>query len=338
MDNQAHTLFHVADRSYFALVKKDIHAFGVALGFSSERAGQLDIIIAELLSNIFKYVGEGSLFVKNVTSKDNPGLEIICTDCGPGIADIKKMMQDGVSTQNTLGHGLGAISRLSDVFEVYTQKDFGTVLLSRIYKEPLPLFEPKHAAEVKAVLVPKKGETLCGDGYFYKSSAQYLKILLGDGLGHGPEANKAVSEAIHRFKYCHENDPVEIIKYLHDAVRKTRGLVASVVVFDFEKREWNMCGVGNIQTRIANYAGTKMHGSYNGIIGHNLPRSMTSQRLQYEEGHHLVMCSDGIKTKWELSNYPGILMKDLSVLSAAVYKDHTRNSDDASVLAAKINL
>ena len=78
--------------------------------------------------------------------------------------------------------------------------------------------------------------------------------------------------------------------------------------------------------------------SYNGILGHNIPGSMKDQVIPFEQGQYLLLCSDGIKTKWELSNYPGIYKNDLSILSAAIYKDHTRDMDDASVVIVKINL
>ena len=338
MDNKNQLLFNVADRSYFSLVKKDIHHLGILQGFTDERAGQLDIIVAELCSNLIKHAGQGHLLVKPIQGPGNNGVEVICIDNGPGIADIKRMMLDGTSTKHTLGHGLGAIQRLSDKFDIYSQKEWGTVILSRIYQTPLAHYIPKFTIDVKGLLVPKKGEELCGDGFYYKHTKKQFKLFVGDGLGHGPYAAKAVNEAINSFKYCHEENPVDIIKYIHTTVKKTRGLVGTVVTFDFETKEWSICGVGNIFTKLSNFSESKNYMSYNGILGHNIPGSIKEQRTPYEPGQYLIMCSDGIKTKWELSNYTGIYKNDLSVLAAALYKDQTRNTDDASVIVAKINL
>ena len=130
----------------------------------------------------------------------------------------------------------------------------------------------------------------------------------------------------------------EIIRYIHNSVKKTRGLVGTVVTFDFEAKEWSICGVGNILTKLTNFSQSKNYMSYNGVLGHNIPGSIKEQRTSYEPGQYFIMCSDGIKTKWELSNYTGIYKNDLSVITAAIYKDHTRNTDDASVIVAKINL
>lgn len=338
MDNSSHLIFEVADRSYFSLIKKDIHQLGIQQGFSEERAGQLDIIVAELCSNLIKHAGHGHLLVKTIQEPSNKGIEVISADSGPGIADIKRMMLDGTSTKQTLGHGLGAIQRLSHKFDIYSQKDWGTVILSRTFQNPLAHYIPKFTTEIRGLVIPKKGEVLCGDGFYYKHTNNQFKLFLGDGLGHGPEAAKAVNEAINSFKYCHEENPVDIIKYIHTTVRKTRGLVGTVVTFNFEKEEWSICGVGNILTKMGNFSQSKNYMSYNGILGHNIPGSIKEQRVPYEQGQYLILCSDGIKTKWELNNYPGIYKNDLSVLTAALYKDHTRNTDDASVIIGKINL
>ncbi len=338
MDNKAQLLFNVADRSYFSLVKKDIHQLGVQQAFSAERTGQLDIIVAELCSNLIKHARHGQLIVKHIEEHGNKGVEIISVDSGPGIADVKRMMLDGTSTKNTLGHGLGAIQRLSDKFDIYSQKDWGTIILSRIFQNPLAHYIPKFTTEVQALVLPKKGEVLCGDGFYYKHSNRLFKLFVGDGLGHGPEAAKAVDEAINSFKFCHEENPVDIIKYIHSTVKKTRGLVGTVVTFDFETKEWSICGVGNIMTKIGNFYQSKNYMSYNGILGHNIPNTLKEQRTAYEPGQYLIVCSDGIKTKWELSNYTGIYKNDLSIVAAAAYKDHTRNTDDSSIVVAKINL
>jgi anti-sigma regulatory factor (Ser/Thr protein kinase) len=339
MDNPQ-LLFTVADRSYFALLKKEVHALAVDMGFNSERAGRVDIVVAELVSNLVKHANGGHLLVKQIKDKHwGVGIEIVSMDNGSGIADLKRMMQDGVSTKNTLGHGLGSIQRLSDQSEIYTQKDWGTVILSRLFKDSTEgLAKTPGVAEISSLVIPKPGETVCGDGVYYKLTKEKLKLFIGDGLGHGPEAAKAVNEAIHVFKHSIEERPVDIIRQLHQSVRKTRGLVASVAIFNFKEKKWNICGVGNIAVKVNSFANAKNYVSHNGIIGHNIPNTMKDQEIPYEPNQTLILCSDGIKTRWELFKYPGILKNDLSVLTAALYKDHTRNTDDASVVAVKINL
>ena len=78
--------------------------------------------------------------------------------------------------------------------------------------------------------------------------------------------------------------------------------------------------------------------SYNGIIGLNVPKTLNAQEIEYENGQHIIMCSDGLKSRWDTIKYPAILRYDLSIMSASLLKDFTRNTDDMSVVACKINL
>jgi hypothetical protein len=90
---------------------------------------------------------------------------------------------------------MGAMKRLSHLFQVYSMKDWGTVTLIRIWKNDPALFNPAQLTQIRSVIIPKPGETACGDGFFHKTSTDTLSFFLGDGLGHGPEAEKAVTQA-----------------------------------------------------------------------------------------------------------------------------------------------
>ncbi|MEI6948461.1 SpoIIE family protein phosphatase [Paraflavisolibacter sp. H34] len=337
MVNNKQYCFDALDRSYYSLIKKEIHALAAGAGFAGQRLAEVDLVVAEILSNLGKYTRGGQLLVKLVEKDALPGLEIISVDQGPGMSDVPKMQSDGYSSKNTLGHGLGSIKRLSDQFHIYSQNGWGTILLSRIFKEHLPAVSGPQLYDIHSTVCPKPGETHCGDGFYYKVTKDYLKVMLGDGLGHGPEAEIAVEAAINAFKICPENSPVEMIRFMDRAVKKTRGLVASVGVFDFKEQLWRLCGVGNISVRMHEGIRVKNHLAYNGIIGLNIPKTMNDQTIPYERNQYLVMCSDGIKSKWDVTKWPGIFRCDLSVLTAAVFKDFARGTDDLSVAVCKVN-
>lgn len=338
MVNAVHLRLNASDRSYFAILKKEVHALAVAGGFSAKRLAEIDIVVAEVVSNLSKHADGGEVLVKLVEERGVQGLELLAIDNGPGIADLRSMMQDGASTTNTLGHGLGAIRRLSDHFQVYTQKGWGTLLLSRIYNKELTSASKKDPIEVRSLLVPKPGETECGDGFYVKQSKEHLKLFLGDGLGHGKDAAAAVKKAIEAFKQCGDDSPVENLRFINQSVKKTRGLVATVAVFHLKEKRWKICGVGNISTRIFGATSSKTHSPYNGIVGLNMPNSMNDQVINYEPGQCMVLCSDGVKSKWDVLKFPGILRYDLSLLNAALFKDFARNTDDLSIASCKINL
>jgi Anti-sigma regulatory factor (Ser/Thr protein kinase) len=338
MGNNVHVLFKANDRSYFAILKKEIHAIALKANFNERKIGEIDIIVAEMASNLVKHAGGGHLLVKRLEEQGMEGIEIISIDNGPGMTDVGRMMTDGTSTKNTLGLGLGAIKRLSDVFETYSQKNWGTVILVRKFKEELPAFAKHSKAELGAIVVPKPGEVCCGDGFFSVTTKNHLKLFLGDGLGHGPEAAKAVEAAGSAFAECPDTYPPDILRYINAAVRKTRGLVGTVAVFDIKLKKWAICGIGNIATRINGPTLSKNYMAYNGIIGLNVPRTLNAQEIEHEKGQVLVMYSDGLKSRWETTRFTGILRCDLSLLAAALYKEYTRHNDDASVAVCKLNM
>lgn len=338
MVNAVHLRLNASDRSYFAILKKEIHALAAAAQFGARRLAEIDIVVAEIVSNLAKHAGGGEVFVKLIEEKGIQGIELLAIDNGPGISDLKHMLQDGASSKNTLGHGLGAIKRLSDIFQIYTHKGWGTLLLARLFNEQLPLAKKRETLEVHSLLVSKPGETECGDGFYFKQSKEHIKLFLGDGLGHGKEASAAVQKAIEAFKLCAEHSPVENLRYINQSVKKTRGLVATIAIFHVKERRWTICGVGNISTKFYSLGGTKNHNSYNGIVGLNMPNTMKDQEVSYEPGQCLVMCSDGLKSKWDVLRFPGILRNDLSLLNAALFKDFTRNTDDTSIASCKISI
>ncbi|GAB3050976.1 SpoIIE family protein phosphatase [Spirosoma pulveris] len=337
MDNAAHTQFRAPDRSYLAQLKKGVSQMAIQVGFQPQRLAEIDIIVAEMATNLIKHGGGGELLVRPVQALPQAGLELISIDNGPGMTDTTRMFQDGISTTNTLGQGLGSIRRLADQVQLYSMKGWGTILLVRIFLHSLPDKAPIRLSgfEFRPLLVAKPGETLSGDGFYVKTTPTHLKLFLGDGLGHGPEAHFAVQTAVNAFRLCPDHRPVDILRQMHRSVTKTRGLVGSVVVYDVASQQWNWCGVGNIATRLSGPMATKNFLSYNGIIGMNLPATMNDHTLPFERGQLLIMCSDGLQSRWDPTRYPRIHRYDLSILAAALYKDYARQTDDSSLLVGR---
>lgn len=333
-----HIGFTVADRSYLALIKKDIHILAQQIDVSTQRLAEIDIIVAELTSNLIKYGQEGQLLVKIIIEEQRSGIELLSIDKGPGMSDVSRMMEDGVSTGKTLGNGLGAIKRLSDDFQIYSVKGWGTIVLSRVWISTAGTIKKRTVTEVRSVVIPKPPEEMCGDAAAVKQRPGELTLFLGDALGHGPEAAKVVNAAVAAFHECSQADPAETIRFIHQAVRKTRGLVATVATFDFNSKAWQICGVGNISCRIGNERQLKTYLPYNGIIGMNIPSTVNNQVTTHVPGQMILLSSDGLRSRLELYKNPGIYKYDASILAAALYKDYGRQTDDMSIVVGKVNL
>ncbi|MCC8425566.1 SpoIIE family protein phosphatase [Mucilaginibacter sp. UR6-11] len=335
MVDATHISFTADDRSYFSLIKKEIHRMATEGGINPARINALDLIVAEMTSNLFKYSNDGELLLGVFPNGGSPYVELISIDNGPGMINPARMMQDGISTTNTLGHGLGSMKRLSDTFELYSQIGWGTIVLSRVYSEPEKA-KTKNDVILRPIVVYKPGEKTSGDGFTFKKTDKYVKLMLADGLGHGPEANKAVNEAANAFKVFPDYSPTETLRFIHTAIKKTRGAVINIIGYDYARRVWASAGVGNIAVRMFGPVNFKNHMSYNGIVGHNIPNTMNDQEYPVEEFSQVMLCSDGIKTRVDLARYPMMYKYDLTILAAAIYKDHARRNDDMSVVIAKV--
>ena len=336
MDN-TFTSYKIEERSYASYIKREIHNHVVRAHFPETLIAEIDIIVSELSTNIIKHAGSGELLFRVQNTNDRaPVFEIVSIDNGPGIADTVRMLRDGVSTTHTLGHGLGSISRLSNLSQLYSIPGWGTILFAKVItKKQIDVARPV-GLELRALCVNKPRETVCGDGYRVKHTRSEIMIFFGDGLGHGIHAKEAIDRAGDFFFEINESDPVEIIRQMHEHIRRTRGLVGTIACCNFKSKEWRICGVGNIFTKMYTGIEFKNYMPYNGAIGLNLPSSMKASHFPVENNQHLIMCSDGIQTRWDLNKYPSIMKYDNTILAAAIYKDYSRGNDDASVLIAKV--
>ncbi|MEO3408590.1 ATP-binding protein, partial [Mucilaginibacter sp. CAU 1740] len=277
MVDATHISFAADDRSYFSLIKKEIHKLATEAGMNAGRINELDLIVAEMTSNLYKYSDDGEILMGTFANAGSPYIELISIDNGPGMVNPARMMVDGVSTTKTLGHGLGSMKRLSDTFELYSQPGWGTIVLSRVYSDPEKL-KADDKVIIRPIVVSKPGEKTSGDGFVYKKTDKYLKMMLADGLGHGPEANKAINEAAAAFKVFPDYSPTETLRFIHASIKKTRGAVINVVGYNYGEKKWSSAGIGNIAARMFGPVNFKNHMSYNGIVGHNIPNTMNDQQ------------------------------------------------------------
>ena len=102
------------------------------LGFGTIDQARIATAISELTRNVVLYAPEGRLTVRAIVSDDGGrGIEVVCEDNGPGIANVELVMQDGYSTSSGLGMGLPGTKRLMDEFDIETRLGVGTKVTVR---------------------------------------------------------------------------------------------------------------------------------------------------------------------------------------------------------------
>lgn len=93
-------------------------------GFGKFDAYYIATAASELATNVFIHGGGGSFDIRLLEGP--PGIEVVATDGGPGIADIYLAMQEGYSTVGSLGCGLPGVHRLMDEMAIESVVGKGT--------------------------------------------------------------------------------------------------------------------------------------------------------------------------------------------------------------------
>jgi serine/threonine-protein kinase RsbT len=101
------------------------------LGFGVIDQARIATAISELARNLVLYADGGQVVLQELEVEGRLGIQIVCSDQGPGIADIELVMQDGYSTQRGLGMGLPGTRRLMDEFEIESRVGEGTTVTIR---------------------------------------------------------------------------------------------------------------------------------------------------------------------------------------------------------------
>ncbi|OKL40229.1 ATP-binding protein [Pontibacter flavimaris] len=344
MDVRQHQRFLIPDKSYASIAKREIARIAEGIGMAPSEVGKLNIVVSEMASNLAKHAPQGGeLLVRTLGNGAADGMEVLCLDSGPGMSDPGRMQEDGVSTFGTAGEGLGAIKRQSDVFDLYSQQGVGTIILSRIYKNS------KAAAAAQAtknhdigyVLVPKPYETLCGDGLSITIKGTEAYLLALDGLGHGANAHEAAQMAVQTFNSSPALLPADAMRLIHQNIKRSRGAVGFAVNISAASQRLSYCGIGNIAGKLYTPDGPfgnspyKNLISYNGILGHNIPNTLNNQELEWGRNRMLILHSDGLKSRWDLSRYQPLNRHLPTTVAALLYKDNSRQTDDTLVVVFK---
>lgn len=322
----------LSDSSSTAEARRVGARMAVELGLSETRAGEAAVIITEAARNAVVYGGGGQVLLSGIKSSSGAHMDILALDRGPGIADLTRALQDGYSTGGTPGTGLGAIQRMADTFDVFSSPK-GTAVFARIVQaEPSQGAQP--TVNFSAFTAPYPGEAACGDNVSWESTGDRSIVLVVDGLGHGPQAAEAADEAVRIFRTYSSDAPASMITRLHDALKKARGAAAAVAEIRPSAGTLVYAGVGNIAGSILSSTLSRSLVSHNGTLGHVMAR-VQEFKMDWPRDGVLIMHSDGLQSRWDLSRYPGLLAKQPALIAGVLLRDFRRDRDDVSVLVMK---
>jgi len=288
---------------------------------TADIADTVAIAASELAKNLLLHAGGGELLIQTLTNQDATVLELLAIDRGRGMENVARCLTDGYSTAGTPGTGLGAVKRLASDFDIHSVPGEGTIVMAR-FGDDLKL-------RFGAVNVAVEGEIECGDAWCLMNDAEGISLFIVDGLGHGTFAAEAARIAVGAFASNPFAAPQEIMVQANALMSKTRGGAAACARLVGDSVSY--AGVGNIAGSLISPGKSQGLVSHNGTLGLNQRRT---QQFEYQRqpGALLIMHSDGISGRWELRERPDLLHCHPAIVAGAIYRDHGRGRDDATVV------
>lgn len=345
----AHRRFRVETEEDVGALRRAVRA--QAAGLPELADGDADLVAVELATNILRHAGGGYV----LTRIGIGGVELVAVDRGPGLPPAARETLAaphraapqlsppagtgrGPGLGPGLGVGLSAIRRRAKVFD-YHSDDRGTVFLAR-----LGAVADQGPWSWGGINVPMGGEGPSGDAFAIAAGRRLCAVLV-DGIGHGPDAAVAAHAALAaladdsgRFDdgVAPEAWLTGFIADAHHGLRGTRGAVLGVCVIDPQARQAVFCGIGNITGRIHTVTASPHLLSHPGTLGAEAaPPRTRPTAYPWTPVTTLVMASDGIDTRWDPADHPGLTRRHPTVIAAVLHRDHARGRDDAAMLVVR---
>ena len=319
----------VADPGDVAEVRRAVAAMCRAAGLDKTEEGRISIVVTEAATNVVKHGRGGEVVLSPLQRGEAVGIEVLALDRGPGIAD-PAALGGGHSTVSARGTGFDAIRRQSTELDLYTLPGQGTALLSRVWRGA----PPTTLLDLAALCVAQPGESECGDLWSFEARPGGGRIVVADGVGHGPLAREAASAAL---QATWERPPgaARALEEAHRAARGTRGAAVAVVEVDLATQEIRFAAFGNVAGVLVGPERVQSMVSMSGTAGQGKlkPREFT---YRFVRGELLVIASDGLTSEWSLEPYVGLALRHPGLVAGVLYRDHSRRRDDVTVVAARL--
>ena len=319
----------VVDPSQVGEVRQAVAAMCRSVGLDETEGGRASIVATEAATNVVKHGRGGEVVISPLQRGEAVGIELLALDRGPGIPETAARADDH-STAGPRGRGFDAMRRESTQFDVYTRPGQGTALLSRIWRGA----PPTTSLDLAALCVAKPGESECGDLWSFEARPDGGRIVVADGLGHGPLAREAALAAV-RATWQRPPGAARALEDAHRAARGTRGAAVAVVEVDLAAQEIRFAGFGNVAGVLVGPEGVHSMVSMSGTAGQGTlkPREFT---YRFARGALLVMSSDGLTPGWSLEPYAGLARCHPGLVAGVLYRDHSPRRDDVTIVAARL--
>lgn len=188
--------------------------------------------------------------------------------------------------------------------------------------------------EWAAAFRPMPGETRSGDAHVVVDEGDSVLVGVIDGLGHGPEAEKAAARAKEFVAGQAGADVAAVMEKAHARLRGTRGVTLSLARLDGRAKEMSWVGVGNVEASLYTPGSPPKRETMaprGGVVGYSLPR-LAPRILPLGRGAVLLMATDGVKPGYATAAPRGETARQAA---QGLVEEFAKPTDDCLVLVAR---
>lgn len=319
------------DQASVSVARETVRACGASVGLDRTLIESVVVAASELVHNQLRHARRGQFAVRAVKRGAVPGIEIVAADQGPGIADPALALQGPGPSGASLGAGLSGARRMTHELDLDVRAGEGTCVRARAFAAPLP--RRREVGILGRALVT---EPVSGDHAAFVRDGDALVLAVVDGIGHGPLAHDASGHAVATFLAHAAASPIAVLDACDRALVGTRGAVMSVARIDEGTGVVEQAGVGNVTMRIERWRSSRILSGSTATLGTRGPRRKPlAESVPLDPREVVLMYTDGLTTRVDLSGEPELLHEHPIVIAQRVMAGFARPNDDALVLVAR---
>ena len=181
----------------------------------------------------------------------------------------------------------------------------------------------------------KQGD-FCGDQVGYWVGDSMVLLCVVDGLGHGPEAERAARTILDFVSENIDASPQSLFKGADEAARSTRGAAVGLVYVDRQEESFTYVGVGNTRAMFLDGRSRAARFLYstNGIVGAGY-QPLIPEKIFFDPRSLLFLYTDGFPTQIDAAQLSH-LQGDPASMADEFLERFTLGTDDAAVLVARL--
>lgn len=322
----------ILDDASISVAREYVRKLGGEYGLPREVIESIAVAASELARNHLLHARGGRFAARPIERCGVRGLELIAADRGPGLSDPTGALDGTISTGGGLGSGLAGVQRFMDELDFDIRLDEGTCIWARKFAAPVP-----YGSQVAILGRPCEGERESGDDAAFVRHDDSLTIGVVDGLGHGILARDVAAPAAALLRSRAELSPVEILRAVDEALSGARGAVMAVARVDRMLAQFEHAGVGDVRTHLYRPRECHRFSQVPGVLGaaEQRGRKWVIEREPMQNHDVIVMFSDGLTTRVDISGELQLLRRHPIVIAAHLLEKFGRSNDDALVLVTR---